>query len=402
MITRTEGGVTAAAGFLAAGVHCGVKRQKKDLAVLLSTTGATAGAVFTTNRVVAAPLVADKEQLARSSSFRCVVINSGNANACTGAQGLSDAWEMIRLGAAETGVNEDEVFVSSTGVIGQILPMEKIRQGVADASRQLSREGHVDAAEAILTTDTFVKECAVTCTLTSGDFHIGGMAKGSGMIAPNMATMLAFVTTDAAIDRVLLQKAVSRASDRSFNRITVDGDTSTNDMVLVLANGAAGNPTILDEREPAYEVFYNGLEEVLVELSRMIVRDGEGATKFVRVDVEGAPSEADAVIAARAVANSNLVKTAIHGEDANWGRILAAVGYSGIDFDPEKVEIRLSGVPILRPNFVIDFSEEDAKRVLQEKEITVAVSLNCGNGSATFWTCDLSKRYVEINANYRT
>jgi glutamate N-acetyltransferase/amino-acid N-acetyltransferase len=331
-----------------------------------------------------------------------VVVNSGNANACTGAQGLSDAWEMIRRGAAAAGVGEHEVFVSSTGVIGQTLPMEKVRQGVVEAARQLTREGHHDAAEAILTTDTFVKEFAVSCGLGSGVIHIGGMAKGSGMIAPNMATMLAFVTTDAAIDRAVLQRAVGRASDRSFNRISVDGDTSTNDMVLVLANGAAGNPQILQEQDPAYEIFYQGLEQVLAELSRLIVRDGEGATKFVRIDVVGASSEAEAVTAARAIANSNLVKTAIHGEDANWGRILAAVGYSGIDFDPEKVEILLSGLPILRPNFVINFSEEEAKRVLQEKEITITVSLNCGNESATFWTCDLSKRYVEINANYRS
>jgi glutamate N-acetyltransferase/amino-acid N-acetyltransferase len=308
---------------------------------------------------------------------------------------------MVRATAAAAGVAEHEVFVSSTGVIGQHLPMDRLKEGIATAAGYLAPSGG-SAAEAILTTDTFTKECAVECRIGGNVVRVGGMAKGSGMIAPNMATMLAFVTTDAAIAAPLLQEAVSTASDRSFNRITVDGDTSTNDMVLVLANGTAGNPPLQRNDDPDYAVFYSALEHVLVALSRMIVLDGEGATKLVRIDVCGARSEQEAVTAARSVANSNLVKTAIHGEDANWGRILAAVGYSGIDFEPEQVEIALSGLPILRPRFLIDFSEEAAKRVLQQKEIVITVDLHQGNGSATFWTCDLSKRYVEINANYRT
>jgi glutamate N-acetyltransferase/amino-acid N-acetyltransferase len=298
-------------------------------------------------------------------------------------------------------VREEEVFVSSTGVIGQHLPMERIREGIAAAARELAPAGGA-AAEAILTTDTFVKEYAVQCSIGGTAVRLGGMAKGSGMIAPNMATMLAFITTDAAIAAPLLQQAVSVASDRSFNRITVDGDTSTNDMVLALANGAAGHPPLQNASDPGYATFARALEQVLVALSRMIVLDGEGATKLVRIDVSGARTEQEAATAARAVANSNLVKTAIHGEDANWGRILAAVGYSGIDFAPERVEIALSGLPILRPDFQIDFSEADAKRVLQQKEITISIALHQGEATATFFTCDLSKRYVEINANYRT
>jgi glutamate N-acetyltransferase / amino-acid N-acetyltransferase len=396
------GGITAAAGFSAAGIHGGLKRQKPDIALVYSDTPARVGAVFTTNKVVAAPLVADKAQLARSEFSRAIVVNSANANACTGDRGLEDAWSMIRTAADSLRVGEQEVLVSSTGVIGQFLPMEKVTAGIRAAASQLATHGGAEAAEAILTTDTFTKECAVTCRVGSTDVVVGGMAKGSGMIAPNMATMLAFVTTDVAIGKDPLQQAVRTATDRSFNRITVDGDTSTNDMVLVLANGKAGNASIERTDDPRYKQFYAALEHVLIALSRLIVLDGEGATKFVRVEVSGATTEEQAVHAARAIANSNLVKTAIHGEDANWGRILAAVGYSGIDFAPEKVSICLSGVHILRPNFQIDFSEEEAKEVLSRKEITVGVNLHQGNAAATFLTCDLSKRYVEINANYRT
>lgn len=253
-----------------------------------------------------------------------------------------------------------------------------------------------------MTTDTFAKEYAIHFPFKGTDVAIGGMSKGSGMIAPNMATMLAFVTTDARVSTAVLQTALKSATDRSFNRITVDGDTSTNDMVLVLANGMAGNPLLSDVTDPGYQEFCAALEKVLVELSKMIVRDGEGATKLVEIRVTGAGTEETAERAARAIANSSLVKTAIHGEDANWGRILAAAGYSGIEFTPEDVEISFGSVPILRRNFTIDFSEEEAKRVLSQKEISITVDLNQGKSSATFWTCDLSKDYVAINANYRT
>lgn len=402
MIQEATGGVTAARGFRAAGIHCGVKKAKKDLCLLVSDRPAAGAAVLTTNRVQAAPILVVREQLASSSPVRAVVVNSGNANACTGERGMRDAWTMAATAAKALGVDRMQVLVSSTGVIGQFLPIEKIAAGIEVAARGLAPDGGDDAAEAILTTDTFTKQCAVRYEVNGTTVTLGGMAKGSGMIAPNMATMLAFVTTDAAIDAGILRLALRRAADHSFNRISVDGDTSTNDMVAVLANGASGAPVISAESDPAYPAFSAALEHVLIALSKMIVVDGEGASKFIEIKVTGARSEEEAVQAARAVANSNLVKTAIHGEDANWGRILAAVGYSGIDFDPALVEIRFDDVPILRKNYDIDFNEADAKRALGKKEIRITVDLRQGNASAFFWTCDLTKEYVAINAHYRT
>jgi glutamate N-acetyltransferase/amino-acid N-acetyltransferase len=309
---------------------------------------------------------------------------------------------MVSTTASALGIHRSEVLVSSTGVIGQYLPMEQITTGIAEAASMLDAGAHTSAAEAIMTTDKFPKELAVRVVLDGVDVTIGGMAKGSGMIAPNMATMLAFITTDAAISSELLQASLKDAADRSFNRISVDGDTSTNDMVLMLANGVAGNRELNDPADPRYAAFYEALEYLLVRLSKMIVVDGEGATKFIEIEVSGAATEQAAVQAARAIANSNLVKTAINGEDANWGRILAAVGYSGIEFDPAGVEIYFGDVPILRKDYLIDFSEEAAKRVLMEREIKISVHLHQGAASASFWTCDLSKDYVAINANYRT
>ena len=402
IITDRPGGITAPEGFRAAGIHCGVKKSRKDLCLLVSDLPASGAVVLTTNKVQAAPVVVTREQMERSQAFRAIVVNSGNANACTGERGMSDAWAMVEATASALGIRRDEVLVSSTGVIGQFLPIAAITGGIHAAPASLSREGGGAAAEAIMTTDTFVKECALEFGCGGARVTMGGMAKGSGMIAPNMATMLAFVTTDAAVAPGVLRLALSRAADRSFNRISVDGDTSTNDMVAVLANGASGARTLTETAGADYEAFYSALERVLIALSKMIVRDGEGATKFIEITVTGAADEQCAVQAARAIANSNLVKTAIHGEDANWGRIIAAVGYSGIDFDPARVEISFGAVPILRQNYAIDFSEEDAKNVLSRKEITITVNLNQGAASASFWTCDLSKEYVAINANYRT
>ena len=402
MVKDIEGGVTAARGFRAAGIHAGIKKKKKDLAIVVSDLPAVVAGVFTKNKVVAAPLVVDRMQMEKSPRARAIVVNSGNANACTGERGMKDAWCMVSTAAQVLGVSKDEVLVSSTGVIGQPLPMDTILSGITAAAPLLSREGHADAAEAIMTTDTFVKEVAATVTLGDVDAVIGGMAKGSGMIAPNMATMLAFITTDARVSPAIMQGALRLAADRSFNRISVDGDMSTNDMVLVLANGTAGNAEITSTSDPAYDAFYAVLEHVLTRLSKMIVVDGEGATKFVEIRVVEAVTEEVAAQAARAIANSNLVKTAIHGEDANWGRILAAVGYSGIDFNPDDTEISFGSLPILQKNYAVDFSEDEAKRVLGEKEIVITVSLHQGRASATFWTCDLSKEYVDINANYRT
>jgi glutamate N-acetyltransferase/amino-acid N-acetyltransferase len=396
-----KGGITAAKGFQATGLHCGIKKEKKDLAVIFSVLPATAAAVFTTNRTFAEPLIIDKLQLKNNHTCSAVIINSGNANACTGQRGREDAWTTIKETAKALKLPTKHVLVSSTGVIGKPLPIAKLKAGIRVAAKQLSRDGHAKAAEAILTTDTHPKEYAVRFSIGSKSVTVGGMAKGSGMIAPNMATMLAFVTTDVVISHALLQRALQKAVARTFNRITVDGDTSTNDMVLLLANGLAGNPAIRT-LGPAYEKFYAGLEQVLATLAKMIARDGEGATKLIEVVVTGAKQEGDAVLAARAIANSNLVKTAVHGADANWGRILAAVGYSGIAFSPEKVEISFDHLPILQRNFKANFSERKARAALSKEHVNITVDLNLGKKSATFWTCDLSREYVTINANYRT
>ena len=402
MYSECPRGITGPKGFYAAGIHCGIKKVKKDLALLFSSEPAHVAGIFTTNRVPAAPVLVDKLQLERSSSFRAILINSGNANACTGERGLNDAWAMVDSTAAALGIHRSEVLVSSTGVIGQYLPMESLEEGILEAVSMLDAGAHTSAAEAIMTTDKFAKELSVRVNLAGTDVTIGGMAKGSGMIAPNMATMLAFITTDAAISPDLLQSSLKDAADHSFNRITVDGDTSTNDMVLMLANGMAGNPELSDRADPRFDIFYEALEYLLIRLCKMIVVDGEGATKFIEIQVTGAASEQAAVQAARAIANSNLVKTAINGEDANWGRILAAVGNSGIEFTAADVEIYFGDVPILRKQYLIDFSEEAAKRVLMQREIKITVDLCQGAASASFWTCDLSKDYVAINANYRT
>ncbi len=402
MIREIRSGITAPRGFYAAGVHCGIKKVRKDLALVYSEEFACGAGIFTTNKVPAAPVTVDKDQLERSAQFRAILVNSGNANACTGERGLNDALTMVRTTAEALGISPREVLISSTGVIGQYLPMDKIESGIPEAVALLDSDGCTAAAEAIMTTDTFPKELAVRTEVGGTEITIGGMAKGSGMIAPNMATMLSFITTDARIAPSLLQQALKQAADHSFNRISVDGDTSTNDMVLLMANGLAGNDEITTAADPRYPAFYEALEHLLVRLSKMIVLDGEGATKFVEIEVTGAASEGAAVQAAKSIANSNLVKTAIHGEDANWGRILAALGYSGVDFNPEDVEIYFNHLPILRRCYSIDFSESEAKSILQQKEIKITVRLNQGQEAASFWTCDLSKDYVAINANYRT
>ena len=400
------GGVTAPRGFRAAGVHCGLKRHTKDLALIVSDVPAVAAAMFTTNKVQAAPLLVDQEQLKTGSTFRAVVVNSGNANAATGEKGLEDAWTMVNETASLVGVAPTEVFVSSTGVIGQYLPMEKVIAGIKQAAKLLSKDHHSDAAQAIMTTDTFPKEVAVRLTLAGATVTIGGVAKGSGMIAPQLAgpphaTMLAYVTTDTDISQVLLQSVLEKGVSQSLNRITVDGDTSTNDTILALANGTAGNAP-LEAGSPDLEAFSAAFEALLKKLAKMIARDGEGATKLIEITVTGARSEEEAAKAASAIARSNLVKTAVHGEDANWGRILAAVGYSGIDFNPAETMIYFGDLKILGKNYSIEFSEKEAKKILAKCQVKLTVQLNSGPCSATFWTCDLSKEYVRINASYRS
>jgi glutamate N-acetyltransferase/amino-acid N-acetyltransferase len=395
------GGVNAAQGFTSGGVYCGIRKPKKDIALVKSAKPAIVAGVFTQNKVVAAPLLVDKIQLKNSNLCSAVVINSGNANACTGEQGMKDAWTMVETTADALHLPREQVLVSSTGVIGQYLPMGSILNGIRDCSTKLSVEGNKDAAEAIMTTDVFPKQCAVRFPFGSAVITIGGMAKGSGMIAPNMATMLAFVTTDAVIAQPALQTALRIANNRSFNRVTVDGDMSTNDMLLVLANGLAKNEEIR-EKTPAFQQFLAALEYVLIKLAKMIARDGEGATKFVEIIVSGARTEDEATQAARTVANSNLVKTALHGADANWGRILCAVGYSGIDFDPAKVSIGFNNLTVLQPNYEILLDEEKAKAALSHDDITIMVNLHQGSAESRFWTCDLTKEYIHINASYRS
>jgi glutamate N-acetyltransferase / amino-acid N-acetyltransferase len=398
-----SGGITAPKGFTAAGVYCGIRKMKKDIALIKSDVIANVAAVFTLNKVVAAPLVVDKLILDRSKGkSSAIIVNSGNANAVTGERGMNDAWLMIHTTAKSLGISEEEVLVSSTGVIGQYMPMENVISGIEQLPALLSPNGSMDAAEAIMTTDTYPKEIAVEVPISSGNsIRIGGIAKGSGMIAPNMATMLAFLTTDATIAQPLLQKTFARLIDHSFNRISVDGDMSTNDMATLMANGLSGAPELV-EGTKEFAVFERALEHVLVRLAKLIARDGEGATKLIEIIVRGAKTEAEATQAARAVANSNLVKTAIHGADANWGRILAAVGYSGIEFDPAKLELFFNELPVLEMNYGIVMDELKAKEAFSNENLTIAINLNQGTESACFWTCDLSKEYVHINASYRS
>ncbi len=395
-----EGGIAAPRGFVAGGLACGIRDESKDLAIVRSAVPATVAAVFTTNRVQAAPVLLDKEQM-KGGRCSAIVVNSGVANACTGDRGMADGREMIRLGAEALGIPPAEVMIASTGVIGRHLPMQKIADGITRLGGALSANGGADAAEAIMTTDTKPKQAAVEIEIDGHTVRVGGMAKGAGMIAPNMATMLGFVTTDARLEQPALLAALRRANARSFNRISVDGDMSTNDTVLLLANGEAMTTTI-DEGTAAFESFCEALQHVMTSLAMQIVRDGEGATRLVEIHVKGAPSEADADTAARLVANSNLVKTAIHGADANWGRILPAIGSSAIEFDPSNTEIFFGDLRILAPDYQSDFDEARAKEILSQSDVRITIDLHAGEGQARFWTCDLSKDYVDINASYRT
>lgn len=396
-----EGGVTAAKGFLASGVVAGLKKDHKlDLAAIYSKVPASVAGVYTTNLVQAAPLELTRQRVAGGTA-QAVIINAGNANACTGERGLPDAREMTRSLAVALDIPEEYVMVASTGVIGVPLPLDKVVKAVPQAVSALSKEGHSLARQAIMTTDLIAKEYALAIPMGGQVITIGGMAKGSGMIHPNMATMLCFITTDAVISSEVLQTALKGAVDQSFNMITVDGDTSTNDMVLTMANGQAGNPEIqIDSKE--FDLFYQGLLEVCTTLAKKIARDGEGATRLIEVKVTGAPSLADARLAARSVAGSNLFKAAVFGKDANWGRILCAVGYSGAKFDPSQTDIFLGDVPVSKDGGAIPFDEDLAAQALEQDPVTVIVNLKSGAYSATAWGCDLTYDYVRINGSYRT
>lgn len=394
-----QGNITSPKGFKAAGIHVGVKpgSAEKDLALVYSEEPASAAAVYTTNRVQAAPIQVDREHL-QDGRARAVVLNSGNANACTGAQGLENARRMCHQTAQALKLQTDEVLVCSTGVIGVQLPIETIEKGIPAAAAALAADGGADAAQAIMTTDTVPKTYAVE--LASG-LRVGGMAKGAGMIAPNMATMLAVAATDAAVAPGLLREMLNQATKRSFNCVTVDGDMSTNDTLIALANGAAGAPLIAGEG-PTADEFYAGLEEVCRQLARQIARDGEGATKLVAIQVQNAQSEEEARKVGLAVANSSLVKTAVFGCDPNWGRILCAVGYSGADVDPARVQVSLCGTPIYGGGAGRDFDKEKLIAAMREKDIPIHIDLQQGRAEAEIYTCDLSYEYVRINAEYTT
>ncbi|MCE1195414.1 bifunctional glutamate N-acetyltransferase/amino-acid acetyltransferase ArgJ [bacterium] len=405
-MVQIRGGVTAAKGFTASGVHVGIRKNKdkKDLALVLSEKPCSAAAVYTTNQVKGQPLVVTSEHLADGKA-QAIIVNSGNANTCTGEQGVAAARRMAALVAEKLPVKASDVVVASTGVIGQQLDVSVIEAGMDQLVAGLSKTGNIDAREAIMTTDTVKKEVTIQIEVGDTPVIIGAMAKGSGMIHPNMATMLGFITTDCAISSAMLQKALSAVVKKTFNRVSVDGDTSTNDMVVILANGMAGN-AMIDAEGPEYRDFYEGLAWLSTQLARMIARDGEGATKLIECTVEGASDEEKAEQLAKGVICSSLVKTAIFGADANWGRILCALGYTRKDFDPNKVDVAFESasgyIEVCKAGVPLPFNEEKAKKILSYQEVTIYVSLNEGEAQATCWGCDLTYEYVRINGDYRT
>lgn len=407
-ITKINGGVTAPKGFLASGLNAGIKNQtKKDMAMVFSSTPCAAAGVFTTNLVKAAPVKWDKEIVTTSPYVQAVVVNSGIANACTGAEGLGYCADTAAEAAAALNIPKTAVFVASTGVIGKQLPIDKIKSGVTALSKVLgsSREDAKLAAEAIMTTDTKSKEVACTFELGGKQVTIAGMCKGSGMIHPNMCTMLCFVTTDAAISHELLQKALSEDVVDTFNMISVDGDTSTNDTVLVMANGQAENTPITKEGED-YKTFCEALHFIMLELSKKIAGDGEGCTCLFEATVIGAKDKNQARTIAKSVVCSSLTKAAVFGHDANWGRILCAMGYSGAQFDPEVVDIWLESkagtIKIVENGIATDYSEETATKILSEEEVIAKMDIKEGNETATAFGCDLTYEYVKINGDYRS
>jgi glutamate N-acetyltransferase/amino-acid N-acetyltransferase len=401
MIKKDTQGVTFAKGFTAAGVKAGIKKSGNlDVAVIYTKTQAVVAGTFTQNKVAAAPVYVSKEVVATGTAH-AIVANAGCANACTGQQGLDDAHKMAQIAADELGVNANDVIVGSTGVIGVNLPMDKLEAGIKDAVANLSSDGSDNAGRAIITTDTHSKSVTCEFELSGKTVRMGAIAKGSGMIRPNMATMLCYITTDIAIDQALLQKAVSGCVEKSFNMISVDGDMSTNDMVIVLANGEANNAKITEENAD-YQIFFDKLMMLCTELAKQIAADGEGASKFLTINVKGAKSFADAKTVGMAIANSPLVKTAFFGEDPNWGRVICAVGYSGADMVPEKTVVKFGGITIFANGTGATYDEKALAHVMKQKDIVIDIELNMGQEDATVWSCDLSYEYVKINGEYHT
>ncbi|MBI5125761.1 MAG: bifunctional glutamate N-acetyltransferase/amino-acid acetyltransferase ArgJ [Planctomycetes bacterium] len=407
-IQEVSGGVVAPAGFLAGACACGIKQGGCDLALLLSDRPARAAALFTTNQIVAAPVRLSRETVKRGP-IRAVVVNSGNANACTGAQGLLNAMAMAEATARELGLSPSEVLVASTGIIGQPLPMEKVLAGIREAGKQIGRDAEHGRSftRAIMTTDTSPKELALKIDTGDRTITLGGAAKGAGMIAPNMATMLAFITTDATLTKGQAKACLQRAVNRSFNQITIDGHMSTNDTVILMANGASGGPCL---RGRDLTAFQEALGHLCQVLARAIVKDGEGATKFVRVVVKGAKKEKEAGVIARAIANSPLVKTAINGEDPNWGRIISAAGAAGITLDEKRLRLYIGESLIFEGGTSVvgaycntpPHPIQELKNIMQGKELDLRLELGLGRAEAEVWTCDLSEKYVTINARYHT
>ncbi len=399
----SQGTITTPRGFLAGATYAGIKSpgaDSLDLGILCSEVPCVAAGVFTSNRIKAAPVVLCQRHL-KNDEAQAIVVNSGCANACTGEQGLADAEEVAAIAARKLGLSPQQVLVASTGMIGTFLPMGIVRNGIEKVTH--SREGGHDLARAIITTDTFLKETAVQVMLEQGESEIaiGGIAKGSGMIHPDLATLLCFLTTDAAVEPDFLKKALRKAADVSFSMITIDGDTSPNDSVIILANGVAGNKVIEGGRQGAQE-FEKALGEVCLFLARSIARDGEGATKLIEVTVEGALTVAQARSGARIVVGSPLVKAAVHGSDPNWGRIIAALGRSGVEVTESKIDLYLDSLCLVKAGCPLLFDREQAKSILGRAEVPIRICLNLGDGTATAWGCDLSEEYVTINSEYTT
>ena len=398
---NAKAGVTFPKGFQAAGVKAGIKKSGNlDVAVIYTEKKAVVAGTFTKNAVAAAPVHVSKEVVATHTAH-AIVANAGCANACTGAQGEADAAAMQRIAADALGCSAQDVIVGSTGIIGQLLPMDKVEQGIHAAVKNLSVDGSVDAGNAIITTDTYSKAGATSVMIGGKEVRFGIIAKGSGMIRPDMATVLCFITTDADIDGMLLQEALSEVIEHSLNMISIDGDMSTNDMAIVLANGAAGNPKIT-EKNADYEAFKETLLALCQGISEKIAADGEGATKFITVHVNGAKSFTDAKTVGMSVANSPLVKTAFFGEDPNWGRVICAVGYAGVPMDPNHTTVQFGGIPVYADGVGVSYDEDALRAVMTAHDIVVEVDLKDGDSEAKVWTCDFSYEYVKINGEYHT
>ena len=405
MIKEIPGNIIAPKGFKTGSVHCGLKRDKRnhDIGIIFSEQPCKTAALFTTNQIVAAPIKLSRN-VVKNGTAQAIVVNSGNANACTGKKGEKDAESMALLTSGHLNIKSDEVLVASTGIIGHHLPMAKIKAGISNSSERLGNKNThaISIAKAIMTTDLVHKQIAVKTKIGGKEVTIGAIAKGSGMISPDMATMFCFITTDAAISLNTLRSCIKKSTEDSFNQITVDGHMSTSDMVAILANGMAANRTITSSTKSDLTLFQKALDYVTINMAKEIVKDGEGATKFIQIEVHEAKTISDANKIARTIAESPLVKTAINGEDSNWGRIVSAAGYAGITLDESKLKLAVNKITIYKKGLPVTPAPKRLNSVMKKKEITIQLHLGMGNKSTTLWTCDLSKEYVSINADYHT